>query len=401
MKGISTIIWIIVALAIILFAGSYLIGIANLVASFVVPGAIAPQCTIDSDCSKFCDPYYLGMYADCSSGQCFFNSLQLSGYDYRCPTTPPETTTTTTIPKGNQCSIDSDCDKYCINYAGMYADCRSGYCYFNSLQLSGYDYYCPVSATTTTIPKGDQCSVDSDCSKFCDYYIGMYADCNSGYCFFNSLQLSGYDYKCGVTPGLVECGVATQSELHNLEDAKNFCNQNHLCWIIWADCKVGNYYKCQKTTAGEYVPVLHSTGYEYFDEEYKLVCGKPTCSLQSEACGLFHQCCEGLLCVNNICSIKPRCGNGVCEIGENQVNCIWDCGLWAWIKLFFAGLLVSGLILFLVLFVLPMFVPPALILSIGFLRTPRNLIIAWVVLAIILMVLFAIPLGQVASMVIR
>ena len=100
------------------------------------------------------------------------------------------------------------------------------------------------------------------------------------------------------------------------------------------------------------------------------------------------------------------CGDGYCDrTKENNDNCPADCGERIWdkfldyLKLFLAGLVVSGIILALLVVALPMAYPPLALFT--FLRKPKLLLIAWVLLAVVLMLMFSIPLGQIASMVIR
>lgn len=305
-------------------------------------------CYQDSDCIRYCSSYP-GWWANCNPyGQCFFNTMRLSGYDYQCPTdvtTTVSTTTPTTTPTTQptttiaECSSNSQCCDEFPEYgcSGVpYAECTNGKCWFYSNNPWWSRYKCPCDVTTTTtetttpttIPTGDQCTVDEDCSKFCESFPEMYGDCSNGYCFFNTMKLSGYDFQCpkeGDDTGYQPCGKAVRAEFHDLDTAKDYCDSEHICWILWWDCNKGQYWKCEYVDAKPTV-VLHTSvkNDEVYDHDYEMACGIiKLCNVMNEECGIGKSllpCCEGLVCWNNVCqepgTLPKKAENQPCESDE-------------------------------------------------------------------------------------
>lgn len=186
-------------------------------------------------CTKFqdggcgagpCNSDEMLRYRTCTPSGC--DDEQVCVYRSECTpttTTTPTTTPTTTAPV--QCTYDWDCTKYCDQYPGWYADCSDGWCVFNTLHITGYDYKCPGSrpgicaeySFAECLANQDKCDwageqwgcidkytgvggtgacyQDSDCAYLCEDYPGWYANCGSdGNCYFNTLHVTGYDYKC-------------------------------------------------------------------------------------------------------------------------------------------------------------------------------------------------------------
>mgnify|MGYP000545349267 CR=1 FL=1 len=100
------------------------------------------------------------------------------------------------------------------------------------------------------------------------------------------------------------------------------------------------------------------------------------------------------------------CGDGYCDAKlENHDNCPQDCAgslldqLARNLKIFLASLIVSGIIILALAYLLPLAFPPLALF--GFLRNKRMMLISWIALAVLLTLLFSIPMAQVASMVMQ
>lgn len=115
-------------------------------------------------------------------------------------------------------------------------------------------------------------------------------------------------------------------------------------------------------------------------------------------------CCPDHTCKVDCTDLPPteRCNyNYECEpyLGETVDNCP-DCepGIWDYLKIFIGGLIASMIIL-VILFVAGLFFPPLRIVT-RLISKPKNFFIAWIILAIFLTVLFAIPMGSIYASVI-
>ncbi len=52
----------------------------------------------------------------------------------------------------------------------------------------------------------------------------------------------------------------------------------------------------------------------------------PVCAALTQACAATTDCCDGLVCLGNQCQLPPVCGDGTCSGGETAATCCNDCG---------------------------------------------------------------------------
>ena len=96
------------------------------------------------------------------------------------------------------------------------------------------------------------------------------------------------------------------------------------------------------------------------------------------------------------------CGDGICDPSkENPDNCPADCKksilerIGDFLKIFLIALVISGIVVILLAYVLPVVFPPLALF--GFLRNTRTMLIAWIGFAILLTLIFSIPIANIAA----
>lgn len=167
-------------------------------------------CNVDSDCANICSGHE-GWWINCDKsvepkGYCSYSSIHNTGFDYQCPTTG---TPTTTI-RPESCGIGKEFkDNRCCWSDGFRVmecasshylctacpTCCSGYCEHDAV-FGGW-----ICKQQTKVQSG--CQIDSDCCynyNTTPYTSGWWANCiienNQGYCMYNTLHATGYDYHC-------------------------------------------------------------------------------------------------------------------------------------------------------------------------------------------------------------
>ena len=305
------------------------------------------------------------------------------------------------------CSSDSDClTGHTLNYGGKGAECATG-----QLQVYGCKKYgtqpndndltvLPWESKTVTYNFGSRCDVIQtmpiQCCPSSDS-CGLNAVCDKATFTCKSSGTVGCtaDWQCGTAQGCTYEGsnkVIKGKACQSGKCVDTTLKTVNCCYDT--DCPSGwhcdSTYTCKQS-------VIES-----------LPCPWDCCialaGFKDKPCALGLLCCGDHTCKADCKSLPSQqiCNyNGICEqtLGENKANCP-DCkfDILEWLKIFLGGLIVSGIICILLVYVLPIFVPMLNIFN--KFKTPRNLLMLWLFLAIVLTALFALPMGQIASMVI-